>query len=93
MRTLTCNEIEFAHGGNGAAVLTGFFLTTFATVSLLAFFSDSNKDNRYRCENRGGKWENHPYTKEFRTPIYDAYGRHTENRVDTYQYDNWVCVV
>lgn len=80
MRTLTCTEIEFTHGANGAAILTGLILTTFATTALLASFSNASN----HC-----KWE--PYIKEVRTPIYDAYGKHIANNVDSYQDYRWVC--
>ena len=83
MRTLTCTEIEFTHGANGAAILTGLLLTTLATTALLTSFSSSS------CN---GTWKKEPYIKEVRTPIYDAYGKHIANNVDSYQDFRWVCV-
>ncbi len=83
MRTLTCTEIEFTHGANGAAILTGLLLTTIATSALLASFSNAG------CN---GTWKKESYIKEVRTPIYDAYGNHVQNRVDSYQDYRWVCV-
>lgn len=74
--------MQFTTGGNAAVLLTGFLLTTLAASALYSSISGAYSSN---CH-----WE--PYIKEIKTPIYDAYGKHIANNVDTYQDYRWVCV-
>jgi hypothetical protein len=84
MRTLTNTEIEFAAGGNGAAIITGVLLTTIAFSAIISSLSSSTYSYVNNC-----KWE--PYVKEVRTPVYDAYGTHVYDNVDSYKDYQWVC--
>ena len=78
MRSLTNTEMQHAAGGSACVVFTGFVLTGMTISAILSSLT-----------NRNCHWE--PYIKEVRTPIYDAYGTHVYDNVDTYQDYKWTC--
>jgi hypothetical protein len=83
MRTLTQSEIQFAAGGSTAGFMTGVILTSIAIPFIIAGLNAPNYG--YNC-----RWE--PYLKEIRTPVYDGFGNHIGNQVDTYQDYRWTCI-
>ena len=83
MRNLTHTEMQLTTGGSTAGIVTGIILT--AVVIPIIITGLNTPDYGYNC-----RYE--PYIKEIRTPVYDGYGNHVGNTVDTYQDYHWTCV-